>query len=473
MNTRTKTAATGAQTGRLTRLMLFTVVLSAVSGVLVTLFVMAYPDHKFHLMVALLSLTLLALIAVAKYDFMVSVAFLSFSLVQVEPAPIDLLVALLLPIGLLFRKLSVRPLARSSLVHLALWGFLLANLVSVVQVEEALFQSLRYLFITTYMIAVAFFTKMYITSYRAMRTAMIGYLISALLAVALSVLGYLGIGTSLFIKYGTRAQGFFKDTNVFGPFLVPVIVFLIDEIQHPCMLRRFHLAKYLGVIALTAGVFLSGSRAAWANLIVSLTIYAILTTRRAGRTDPLDVRESPGPRPRKIPASAWAGLLGLLAAFIFVSTNLDFVQAFVDERLKLLQTYDYFRFARQTEGLQVGIRRLFGVGPGMWEDAHSLYVRAFAEHGIFGFVALLLLIGTLAIGLFRRALKEPSKSFGLSPKVLFAVLAGQLLNSIVIDSVHWRHLWFLLALSWVVISPEISPAKNDPGSHSLEEVIVQ
>jgi len=388
---------------------------------------------------------------------MVLANFCLFSLVRIEPAPTDMLVMLLLLMGLLTGRLSLKALTGSSLVHLALGGFLVANLVSLIYVS-AVFEGARYLFITAYMIALVYFVKMYITSLQAMRTVMIGYLVSATLAVSLVTFGYLGIGTELFVRYGTRAQGLFKDVNVFGPFLILMIIFLIDEVLHPCIFRGLYPAKVLGIITLTTGVFLSGSRAAWGNLVLSLLVYFILVAKRASRTKIIHLLSLFRARIVYLLTLLIVGLL-VLVVLLTRPGFLEFIQAFVTERARF-QIYDTTRFARQIEGLNAGLTHLIGVGPGMWVEAHSLYVRAFAEHGIFGLVTLLLCLVVLSVGTFFRALRESDKPYGLSAKVVFACLVGHLANSIVIDTIHWRHFWFILGLSWVVITVKGSTSSD-------------
>jgi hypothetical protein len=36
----------------------------------------------------------------------------------------------------------------------------------------------------------------------------------------------------------------------------------------------------------------------------------------------------------------------------------------------------------------------------------------------------------------------------LRDQILVASIGGQLVNSVVIDSIHWRHFWILLGLAW-------------------------
>ena len=75
-------------------------------------------------------------------------------------------------------------------------------------------------------------------------------------------------------------------------------------------------------------------------------------------------------------------------------------------------------------------------------------MRTLAEHGVLGLTALGLLIGGLVLPLARRALREPARNQVLPDRVLLACIGGQLVNSLVIDSIHWRHLWVVFGLAW-------------------------
>jgi hypothetical protein len=296
--------------------------------------------------------------------------------------------------------------------------------------------------ITVYLVAFTYFVKMYVTSPQTMRNVMIGYLISAMINTSFIALGYLGIApfTELFLEFGGRAVGAFKDANVFGPFLIPMIILLIDETFFPRIFSRFYLAKIFGVVVLTAAVFLSFSRAAWGNLALTLFAYFILNIKEVSRRGVSNLLK----RSIGFLLLAVAGLGAFEPLLSWMG-----LREFFTWRMSL-QDYDLERFARQKEGIHAGLTHLFGVGAGMWNSAHSLYVRTFAEHGILGLVALLLCLLVLSIGGFSRALRETDKQYGLSAKVVMACLIGHLMNSVVIDTVHWRHFWFILALAWVM-----------------------
>jgi len=106
-----------------------------------------------------------------------------------------------------------------------------------------------------------------------------------------------------------------------------------------------------------------------------------------------------------------------------------------------LQSYDLGRFEAQ-RAFSIGLENapLFGIGPGNYEQlsegvaAHSLYFRILGEKGIFGLIVLAFLVIISLIN-FWKIRKEYA--------FLFAGFTGTLINSIFIDTWHWRHLWIL------------------------------
>lgn len=143
------------------------------------------------------------------------------------------------------------------------------------------------------------------------------------------------------------------------------------------------------------------------------------------------------------------------------------VEDFIDQRART-QLYDMSRFARQLEGLHAGLSHPLGVGPGMWSSAHSLYVRTFAEHGILGLGTLLFVIVLLLKRTLSTALREAVKPYGLSARVVFACLVGTLANSVVIDTVHWRHFWLLVALAWVLTTAPTGEPQGEAPPAGME-----
>jgi hypothetical protein len=355
---------------------------------------------------------------------------------------------ILLLVGLLTGNLSLKTLRGFPFIHLTLWLFVVMNFVSLM-VTPAFSDSLRYVVITLYLIAFAYFVRMYVTAFHKMRNVIVGYLASAVLATSLVVLGYLGLGPPDMFVEESRAVAFFKDANTFGPFLVPMIILLIDEMWRPCVFPRFRALKAFGVVTLTAAVFLSFSRGAWGNFGFSLLIYFLLNVKEM----------SPN---RAIGLLLMSAVI--LLALVIAVDRLGLLE-FLMWRASPFQSYDAVRFARQAAGIEAGLTHLFGIGPYMLFHAHSLYVRTFAEHGVFGFVSLVSCLLVMFIRTLRHALREIDKPYGLSAKVVFACFAGTLLSSFVIDTLHWRQLWLVFALSWVVVSTAKNPAPS--GEHRL------
>jgi hypothetical protein len=81
-----------------------------------------------------------------------------------------------------------------------------------------------------------------------------------------------------------------------------------------------------------------------------------------------------------------------------------------------------------------------------------------AEQGFLGLAVLLtLVLGTLALAA-RNALRGLDLH-GLGSLSLLAAWCGALVNSLVVDTLHWRHLWLLAALIWATTMVH-SPARQ-------------
>jgi O-antigen ligase len=143
-------------------------------------------------------------------------------------------------------------------------------------------------------------------------------------------------------------------------------------------------------------------------------------------------------------------LLAAGAAAIGVLTATGSVE-FFDQRAGL-QAYDTARFAAQETGVELAREHPFGIGPGQFGiaaqlDAHSLYVRSFAEQGYLGLIAIgaLMLITLVMAG--RNALTGRD-TYGIGSAALFGSWCGLMLNGFFVDTLHWRHLWVVAALIW-------------------------
>ena len=124
---------------------------------------------------------------------------------------------------------------------------------------------------------------------------------------------------------------------------------------------------------------------------------------------------------------------------------------FLEDRAKF-QSYDSDRFGAQRAGIALAESHPIGIGPGQFElieplSVHSTYVRALAEEGIVGAAILFaLLFGTLLFALRNTVLGRDT--YGIGSGALLAAWCGVLVNSFVIDSLHWRYMWLLAGLIW-------------------------
>src|SRR6266566_5039419 len=238
---------------------------------------------------------------------------------------------------------------------------------------------------------------------------------------------------------GERASGLFKDPNVFGPFLIPIALILLE--QHiapkaPRLLRLRAASIWLCLLALTLGVLFSYSRAAWANFAIAVVVMlAASSMRRAGAR-------------RALRALMALLLVGALTVVILSATGSIH---FLEERAHL-QSYDTQRFAAQSYGWNLGWTHPLGVGPGQFLHyshiaSHSTFVRVFAEQGFLGLLGwVALLLATLVLALRNVALGRDTH--GIGSAALLGAWCGLIFNSTVVDTLHWRHLWVITALIW-------------------------
>ncbi len=376
---------------------------------------------------------MMLLIGVLKYDWLVLATFCTIGFVRFEPAPFDLLMVLLLAIGLVTGQLNPPDLKSRPLVWLGLWGLIVANLLSMLG-NGVTSASLRFLGITLYVLLLFVFVRMYTVNPQAMRWLLIGFTVAAVLNAIPVVLGFFGLYLPFsVVAWSTRGVGFFKDANVFGPFLIVSAFWLIDWVIHRSHRRAHSLLLLAVAMLLGVGTMLSLSRAAWINMFLCGCIYLMLLFRHT---------------PRKgLFLLAFGLILFLASLVIFESLGLSDVVVAHSH----LQDYDRLRFNIQREGLITGFTSPLGVGPAGWPNTHSLYVRTFAEQGILGLAALCVLIVGLALPLARLALEKGNKSEVITASMLLAIIVGQLVNSFVIDSIHWRHLWVVLGLAWAYL----------------------
>ncbi len=362
------------------------------------------------------------------------------SVVFIEPAPYDLLV--------LFLLVALFPLGLRVPREIAVAAFLLA-LVVAGNLMAAIFSddpdvTVWALATRTYMVIAWFLFACILTASprEMLRVLWGGYIFAALLATIWGGLEYYGmLPESLGGDAFGRAKGPFKDANVFAPFLVPVALYTVSRIL---LSRALALGFQVVVfVTLALGLLLAFSRGAWMNFLFAFTLFMVFR-----------IFSVPTLRDRtRVLLLAMFLALAAVIALTWAVNNTSAGQQFF-ARATLVQEYDIARggrFDTQAQVVrQIGSRPL-GVGPGMSPntvglDPHNLYLHMTLEGGwIAGLSFVLFLLLSLARGLVRITVRWELQS---DLQVVYAALCGTLMQSLFIDSTHWRHLWLLLAMLW-------------------------
>jgi O-Antigen ligase len=375
-------------------------------------------------------------IAVVRYEWAVALAFLLSAVVLFEPAPTDAAFAVIICVAIVTGRFDLRSTSLGPVLGVS--AFVALNLIACLEAIDPA-RAARFMSITVYLCAFALWIPSWVSTRAHARTLLRIYIG---IAVVSAILGTLALfaplpGHGFLTAYtGTRAKAFFKDPNVFGPFLVPATLMLMQETLEPRLLRSGRFIKLVMLAGLVCGILFSYSRAAWLNFVVgALVMGCILALRRGG-----------GGR-----AFVFLGVLVLSTVIAVASIQVTGQLTFLKERAQY-QTYDNQRFGAQSGGIALGERHPIGVGPGQFElvepiSAHSTYVRALAEEGVLGFVVLAaLFLGTLLMAL-RNAVRGWDTQ-GIGSTALLAAWSGILANSVFVDTLHWRHLWLVAGLIW-------------------------
>jgi O-antigen ligase len=373
-------------------------------------------------------------LALGRYDAAVALGLLLLAVVRIEPAPPDLVFAVVIAVALVTARVHLESVPLSATILVSM--FLAVNLLAATGATEGA-RAITFFGITFYLGIFALWLAAYVASVRTARLVLLAYLAGAVISACAACLALVvSFPGSDAIVSGQRAQGLFKDPNVFGPFLVPAALMLMEETVAPRLLRLRLVTKLLLLSVLTVGVVFSFSRAAWLNLAVGvLVLLTVLALRRGGAR-------------RALALLAVALVAGLALVAVVEATSMT---DFLSQRAAL-QDYDAQRFGAQASGVEIAERHPLGLGPGQFEavsdlSAHSTYVRTLAEEGVLG-VLLLYGLLVLTLGFAARNVALGVDTYGIGSAALLAAWCGLLANSFFVDTLHWRHLWFVAALIW-------------------------
>jgi O-antigen ligase len=374
---------------------------------------------------------------------LVWVAFAASAIVFTEPAPVDVL---MLGLIIVLPVIGLVRMTEPLLVLQSVW--LVAAAAALVATFNAIepAKALVHTGVTIFLVFTGFMISAFVMRRPHGHTTLIlnGYTAAALIAAVSGLVGYFGFipgAQEMFTKFA-RASGTFKDPNVFGPFLIAPLLYLLSRILQASVAR----ALMLGAIAMLLGlaVLLSFSRGAWVNLGLSIAIFGYLTFVTA-TTNRLRL---------KLVAGAIAGLI---AALLVLGAALQFEKAseLLSQRAALTQGYDEGpegRFGGQEKARRLILENPFGIGAQQFapnfhiEEPHNVYLAMFLNAGwLGGMIFLIMVLLTVLYGFrhaFRRTATQPMFL------VLYACFVAHAAEGVLIDLDHWRHFHVLMAMIW-------------------------
>lgn len=396
----------------------------------------------------------------SKYTLaMVWLAIASSSIVLVEPAPYDVLIVGLCAICF---GAGLRVPSGLELPLLLMCLFIIANIVSIIFAAPSEEQPLEHLLFFSGVSIYLFLTWVFFTSLiytdpkRVLGIIWNGYVIAAIIAVIFGLIGYFKLvpNYELFLKLG-RAKGVFKDPNVFGPFLIPVALYMMIGFDKK---RMGNAIVRVGIfVFMSIGILIGFSRGAWGNYFVSLLVFGLLWVIAVARTLNHYMHMF----------TSSVVLIAVIAVTVGIAINTQSIGEMFEKRASIVQAYDVEeggRFSTQLAALRLILENPLGVGPNRTEASlgrtpHNVYLKVSAENGwLGGWAFITFLILTMWQG-FRLCMRR--NSLQLMNIVAYASFVGIVVEGFLIDTTHWRHLFLLMAMLWGVLLATQSLAAVD------------
>lgn len=370
-------------------------------------------------------------------------AIASSGIVFAEPAPVDLLTMGLI---ILLPAVGLIAITTPLVWFLAAWllvaacGFWASGSASDMHGSTVFTAISLYLYIATFVFA-AFIAVNPVAHTKLILNA---WLAAALVAAIAALAGYFNAfpgAYDLFTKFG-RAAGTFKDPNVFGPFVVAPLLYMLHLIVTRPLGKTAMPMIAAGILALA--LLLSFSRGAWFNLALSVAVFGYLAFALAA---------SAGQRAR-ITLFLLTGV-ALLATVVAVAVQFESISGLLSERAQLTQSYDVGpegRFGGQAKAMDLILRHPEGLGGKEFaanyhhEEPHNVYLNMFLNAGWLGGLLFIALVSaSVLLGVRHLLFATESRPLFI---VVFSAFLATALQGFIIDSDHWRHFYLLMGLQW-------------------------
>ncbi len=375
-----------------------------------------------------------------------------------EPAPVDVLIMGLI-IGLPLVGLVTVP--GPLWVVASLWAICGAGALVASSFAPDLAKSATHTGVSLYLYAFFVVFAGFVAKRPIEHTRLIldAYMWAALIGAAAGVAGYFDLfpgAFDLFTRYG-RATGTFKDLNVFGPFLVPALLWALHKVLNEPLRRTILPAAAL--LFLSFALLLSFSRGAWLNAAIALALYLFCS---------LVFADTSRHRMKLL-------LLGTLAlasgaVVLAMAAQTDAVGDLLQERAALTQSYDVGpqgRFGGQQKAKVLILANPLGLGAQVFaphhhhEEPHNVYLNMFLNAGWIGGLTFAALVAVTAIwGLWHATRRNAAQPLFF---IVIAAFIGNVLEGFVIDLDHWRHFYLEMAIVWgLMLSTGAGGTRRDP-----------
>lgn len=376
---------------------------------------------------------------------MLALAVFTSGFVMFEPAPYELMLAGMLTIwflaGLKFRRATLPMI-------MCMFLFSAGGVLATSQMPDLQY-GLTYVAVTFFLgMTSVFFASLIADDMGRLRLIFRAYVIAAVVTSLLGIIGYFDVvpGFGVFTRYN-RAMGAFEDPNVFGPFVVAPILYLIYGLLTRS--ASFAPVRLVMLAILLLGVFLAFSRAAWGLTIIStFFMYLILFLNEQNSRQRL-----------KYIMLAVFGV-AFVGVLLVVALQFEAVSSLFSERAKTVQAYDGHRlgrFARHAIGFNWAVEKPLGIGPLEFgklfgEETHNIWLKSLMGYGWLGFVSFLALVLWSLVGGFKLLFRpRPWQPYFI---VAYSVFLGHVIIGWVIDIDHWRHFFLLIGIIWGCIALE-------------------
>lgn len=274
-----------------------------------------------------------------------------------------------------------------------------------------------------------------------------GYVFGAVIASLAGIGGFFNLipGAQDLLTFGMRAKGTFKDPNVLGAFLIYPAVYCMQQVIEGPFWKAVRNAAVFGLIAIT--IFLAFSRGAWGVLAGAMLMATALMFLTAPSLQ----------RRMRIVTLVLAAAACIAVAVMFLLSS-DYTASLFNERASLDQPYDtgrFGRFGRHILGAAMALDYPFGIGPLQFhrffpEDTHNSFLNAFMSGGwISGVLYPALIFTTIIYGARYLFTRTPWQGLYI---VVYSTLFMMIMESLIIDTDHWRHYYMLLGATWGVIA---------------------